>query len=222
MFNRIAVFYACGVVVSAALLEAQSVFVLPGAGNQSSVAQAFVTNPLTTFRAFNTALGSFAVLPNQDASKFFFVGNSTANSIIAMDGMLLRSTIVASLPASASQAILTPDGKVLAVAAGALHLFNAGTNAELVPGGIAAGSGMTTIGVAASLDSSSIFALGSDGSSTGVLTSINTTNFGVTATLQLVGAPTAVSVGPNGLVYVSMPDQILEVDPRTLQVTFNG
>lgn len=222
MFKGIAVLYACGVVVSAAGLNAQDVFVLPGAGSQNNFAQAFVTNPLGNFRTFNTAPGSFTVLPTRDASKFFFVGTSTANSIIAMDGMLLQSAVVASLSPSASQAIITPDGNLLAVVAGTLHLFNTATNAELVPNGISQGVGFSTVGVAASLDSTSLFALGSNGSDSGVLTAINTTSYSVTGTLQLAEVPTAVSVGPNGLVYVSMPNRVLEVDPRTLQVTFNG
>ena len=44
----------------------------------------------------------------------------------------------------------------------------------------------------------------------------------MTATLALSQKATAVSVGPNGLVYVSLPNEILEVDPRTLKPTLNG
>ena len=44
----------------------------------------------------------------------------------------------------------------------------------------------------------------------------------MTATLCTTQIANGVSVGPNGLVYVSLPNQILEVDPRTLQTTFDG
>src|SRR5581483_778097 len=112
MFKRVAVYSVCTVALSAALLNAQDVFVLPGAGTQNGLAQAFVTNPLTSFRTFNTTTGSFAVLPNADASKYFFVGTGPSNNIVALDGSLLTSTSIASLPATASQALVTPDGKL--------------------------------------------------------------------------------------------------------------
>ena len=91
-----------------------------------------------------------------------------------------------------------------------------------MPGGVSQGSGINTFAIAASLDSSTIFALGSGGTGTSQLTAISTTNYAATATLSLSQTATAVSVGPNGLVYVSLPNQILEVDPRTLQTTYNG
>ncbi len=222
MFNRVLALCAFGFALPAASLEAQDLFVLPGAGSTSGELQAFVTNPLTTYRTFAAGAGSFAFLPNLNASKYFVVASSIANTILATDGTFLAPALVANLATLPTQAVITQDGKVLAVAAGNVHLFNTASNAELVYGGITQGTGINTFAVAGSLDSSAIFALGSSNAGTSQLSAISATTFGVTASLPLSQVATAVSVGPNGLIYVSLPNQILEVDPRTLQPTFGG
>jgi hypothetical protein len=222
MLKRVFALCAFGLALPAALLHAQDLFVLPGSGGTNGLAQAFVTNPLTNFGTFSAAVGSFALLPNLAASEYFVVGNLTLNSIYTIQATSLTPTLVASLPTPASQAIITPNGKLLVLVAGNVHLFNTATNTELVPGGIGQGSGYTTSAVAASLDSTSIFAIATNAAGTSVLTAISTSTYLATASLPLTQRADAVSVGPNGLVYVSLPNQILEVDPRTLEPTFNG
>jgi len=223
MLKRVSALCAFGVALSALSLQAQDLYVLPGAGSPSGEIQAFVTNPLTTFRTFSAGLGSFALLPNLHASKFFVVASSPIDSIVYTDATFLSTTEVANLSPSATQAIVTPDGNLLAVAAGTLHLYDTATNAELISGGVSPGSGFSTFAVAASLDSATIFALASSSSAkTSQLAAIGTTTYAAAATLAISQPATAVSVGPNGLVYVSLPNQILEIDPATLQPTFNG
>jgi uncharacterized protein (TIGR03437 family) len=222
MLKRVSALCAFGVALSAVLLQAQDLFVLPGAGAASGTVQAFTANPLNTFRTFDAGTGSFALLPNLDASKFFVVATSSSNSIIGMDRTLLTPTLVANLPLPANQAFVTPDGRLLVVSAGTIHLFSTASNGELVAGGVSQGNGVNTFSMAPSLDSTAIFALGSSASGGSQLSSISTSTFAVTGTLPFAQVATAVSVGPNGLVYVSLPNQIIEVDPRTLTATFNG
>jgi hypothetical protein len=222
MLKRVSALCAIGVALSATLLQAQELFVLPGPLASNGAVEAFVTNPLNTYRTFNAGVGSFAVLPTLSASKFFVVGSSTLNSVLSTDTTLLAPTLVADLSTPATQAIITPNGNILAVAAGTVHLFNTASNSELVLGGVSQGSGVNTFAVAASLDSTAIFALGSISGGSSRLSVISTSSYSVTATLLLSQAATAVSVGPNGRVYVSLPGQILELDPRTLTLTTEG
>lgn len=230
MLKRVSVLCAFGVAWSAALLQAQApdLFVLPGPDAANGVAEAFVANPITTsnplsnYRTFTGGVGAFALLPNSSASSFYIVASSTTNSILSSDATFLAPTLVANLPTPASQAIITPNGQLLAVAAGTVFLFNTTSNTDLVSGGVSQGSGINTFAIGASLDSTMIFALGSNGTLTSQLNSISTSSYAVTGTLQLTQAATALSVGPNGLVYVSLPNQILEIDPQTLQPTYNG
>ncbi len=222
MLKRVSALCALSLALPAMLLEAQDLFVLPGAGINNGNVQAFVTNPLTTFRTFNAAEGSFALLPNLNASEFYVIGSSTIDSISSFEATSLAPTVIANLSNSPTQAILTPDGKLLAVVAGTVHLVSTATNSELVSGGVSQGTGINTIGIAASLDSTAVFAVGQTEAGASQLSAISTSTYAVTATLPLSASATAVSVGPNGLVYVSLPNQILEVDPRTLQPTYNG
>jgi uncharacterized protein (TIGR03437 family) len=222
MLKRVIALCALSITLPTVFIQAQDLFVLPGTGSASGVVQALVTNPLATYRTFNAGAGSFALLPNLNASKFFVVASATTNSIFAMDATLISPTLVANLSTSATQAIITPDGRLLAVAAGTVHLFNTTTDTELVSGGVSQGTGINTVGIAVSLDSTTIFAVGSNGTGTSQLNAISTSTYTITGTLALSQPATAVSVGPNGLVYVSLPNEILEVDPRALQATFNG
>lgn len=231
MFQRLVVLCAFGVVLSAVSLRAQpNLFVLPGAGSSGTVSEGFNAGtvtannpvPVTNFRTFTTGAGSFAIIPNLSGSNVFVVASSSVNSIMSTDETFLAPALVADLSPAPTQAVMTQDGQLLAVAAGNVYLFNATTNAEVVAGGVSQGAGITTIGVAASLDSTSIFALGTNTAGIAQLNSISTSSRAISGSLALTESATAVSVGPNGLVYVSMPDQILEVDPRTLKPTFNG
>jgi uncharacterized protein (TIGR03437 family) len=210
--------------LSAASLEAQDedLFVLPGSGSPSGEVQALVTSPLNIYRSFLAGVGSFAVLPNSNASEFFVVANSSSGSITALDATLLTPTVVANLPVPATQAFITPDGRLLAVSAGVVHLYSTATNAELVAGGVSQGIAVNTFAIAASLDSTSIFALGTSSKGGSQLSSISTSTYMVTSMLTFSEAATAVSVGPNGLVYVSLPNQVLELNPTTLQTTTGG
>jgi uncharacterized protein (TIGR03437 family) len=221
MLKRVSALCALGIAISTASLQAQDLFVLPGAQSASSEGQAFVTNPLTTYRTFSAGEGAFTILPNLAASTFFVVASSTQDSVVSTNTSLLSDTLVANLPAAATQAVMTPNGQVLAVAAGNAYLFSTATGNALVAGGVSQGAGVKTYAVAPSLDSSAVFALGTSGSASQI-NSISTSSYAVTATLALTQVATAVSVGPNGLVYVSLPGQILELDPLTLQPTYNG
>jgi uncharacterized protein (TIGR03437 family) len=222
MLIRVSALCAFGIALSAALLQGQDLFVLPGAGATNGEVQAFVTNPLTTYRTIDAGVGAFALLPNLAASKYFVVASSTTNSVMAVDGTFLSPTLVANLSTTPNQALVTPDGKLLVVSAGTVHLFATASNSELVGGGVSQGSGITTYAIATSLDSTAIFALGTNGNGTSQLNSISTSTNAVTATLGLSQKATGVSVAPNGLVYLSLPNEILEVDPRTLKPTLNG
>lgn len=230
MFQRILALCALGVVLSAPMLHAQpNLFVLPGAGSSNTVSQAFTVTPVTTnnpipitnFRTFSAGAGAFDILPNSIVSNVFLVSSAATNSITSTDLTLIPSALVANLSPVPTQAVMTPDQRILAVAAGNVHLFDTGMGAELVPGGLNQATGMNTVAVATSLDSSTIFALATNAGGS-KLSAISTATYAFTGTLPFNQAATALSVGPNGLVYVSMADQVVEVDPRTLLPTFNG
>jgi len=223
MLKRVSALCALGVALGAMLLQAQDVFVLPGAGSNSGAAAAFNASPLGELTTFNSGSGSFLVLPTLDATTFYVIADSTTQTVTSTPATFQQSpTVVANLPSPATAAVITPDGRRLAVAAGTLYLFDTSTNSSIVPGGFSQGTDISTFDVAASLDATALFALGSTGTGTSQLTAFNIATSSASASKTLSEVATGVAVGPNGLVYVSLPNEILELDPTTLQPTAGG
>ncbi len=222
MLERVSGFCALCLGLGAMTLQAQDVFVLPGAGSTTGVVAAFATSPLSEIYNFNSGNGSFLVVPTLDATKFYVIANSSTQTVTSTDATFLHPAVVASLSSPATAAVMTPDGRLLAVAAYALHLFDTSTDTEVVAGGLSQGNGVNTFNVASSLDSSTLYALGKTSAGGGQLTAYSTATRAPSATVALSQPATGVAVGPNGLVYVSLASEILELDPRTLQPTVGG
>jgi uncharacterized protein (TIGR03437 family) len=203
-------------------LQAQDVFVLPGTSAGNGVVAVFASSPLSQISAFDAGIGSFLALPSLDATKFYIVADSTSQTIVSTDTSFLHPVTVASLSSSATAAIMTPDGRLLVAAASTLHLFDTSTDTEVVPGGLSQGSGINTFDVASSLDSTTLFALGSTSGGASTLTAFSTATRAASASLSIPQTATAVAVGPNGLVYVSYSGGILEINPMTLEPTVGG
>ncbi len=222
MLARVSGLCALCFALGAMVVQAQDVFVLPGVGTSTGAVAVFASSPLSEINTFNAGEGSFLVLPNLAATTYYVIANSTTQTITSTDATFLNPVGVASLPNPATAAVLTPDGKLLAVAASTLHLFNTSTNTEVVSGGLSQGSGVSTFDVASSLDASTLFALGSTSAGGSQLTAFSTATLAATGSMAIPQGATAVAVGPNGLVYVSVADEILEINPVTLQPTAGG
>ncbi len=219
MFIRaLALCAACGV-LAANLLHAQDLFALPGYNSSSQQVVVYAVNPISELTTFPAGPGAFLVLAKPDGSKFYVIAHSSAQTITSVDSKF-QGTRTISLPQAATAAVLTPDGTELAIAAGALHIFNTSTDAEVVPNGISY-AGLNIIDVAVSLDGSALYSLGT-GSGGSQLNLIDTSLNKVTATLGINGTATGVAVGPNGLIYVSTVNQVLEINPLTFVATPSG
>ncbi|MGP0074845.1 MAG: Ig-like domain-containing protein [Bryobacteraceae bacterium] len=222
MIKRIPALALLGLALGVMAIQAQDLFVLPGVGSDSGNVAAFATSPLSEITTFSAGNNSFLVLPSVDAATFYVIANSTTDTVTATGQSFTAPVVLGSFTSPATAAIVTPDGNVLAVAAGTLHLFSTASSSELVTGGLSQGAGMTTFGVASSLDSTTLFAIGSTSTGGGELTAFSASTHAITGSLALTQAATALSVGPNGLVYVSLPNQILEINPTTLEPTPGG
>jgi uncharacterized protein (TIGR03437 family) len=222
MLERVSGLSALCLALGAMSVQAQDVFVLPGAAAGNGVVAVFASSPLSQINAFNAGIGSFLALPSLDATKFYIIADSTSQTIVSTDTSFLHPVTVASLSSSATAAIMTPDGRLLVAAASTLHLYDTSTDTEVVPGGLSQGSGINTFDVASSLDSTTLFALGSTSGGVSTLTAFSTATRSASASLSIPQTATAVAVGPNGLVYVSYSGGILEINPMTLEPTLGG
>ena len=199
----------------------QNVFVLPGPNSTASTVTVFSSNPFSNITGFTAGAGTFQVLGTPDGSKFYAIANSGSSTVTIVPNSFTNPKSI-NLGAQATAAAISEDGKRVAVAAGALHLFDTSTDTDLLPNGVVLGAGVTAIDVAASLDGKYFFALGSNTSGGSVLARVETSTGQVSASLPITGPTIAVAVGPNGLVYVSAPNQVIEVNPNTFTVTANG
>jgi len=221
MSRRLALFLAACTGLFVSTLHADDVAALPGFNSLGSSVSVFGVNPLTSLGNFTAGDSTFLMLPKPDGSKYYVIAKSTSNSITTVDTNFMNAKSVATFQTTPNAAAITSDGGKLVVAAGTLHIFETVKDQELVAGGI--DTGVSIFDVAVSLDGKTAYALGTSTSGGSQLNAINlTTNTKGTAQYGLLGTATGVAVGPNGRVYVSNQNQVLELDPTTLQPTTGG
>ena len=222
MSRRLALFLAACTGLFVSNLQADDVAALPGFNSTGSNVAVFGINPLTSMGSFTAGASTFIILPKPDGSKYYVIAKSGTGSVTTVDTNFQNPTSIASFQsAPGAMRPSLPDGGKLVVAASNLHIFETTKDQELVPGGV--NTGVTIFDVAVSLDGKTAYALGTSTSGGSQLNAIDlTTNTKGTAQYGILGTATAVAVGPNGRVYVSNQNQIIELDPTTLQPTAGG
>jgi len=169
--------------------------------------------------------GAFQFLSLADGSELYLITNNSGPAITVLHPAS-RSTFasqhaIGNFPNPLNCAALSPDGSRLVVGENAVHIIDTGSNVDLTPNGIAVGSGAAIVGVTVSYDSRTAYALATyNGSS--YLAAINLAQLAVTTTLNIAGSAEGLALGPNALLYVSAPNQILEINPATLATTPSG
>jgi uncharacterized protein (TIGR03437 family) len=215
--------------ISATALQAQYLVTFQGPAAVSQDPTVSFFDPTTlALDATGSLAGAFQFLSLPDGSELYLLTNNTGAAITVLHPKS-RSSVAAI--AGAQQignfanplncGALSPDGSRLVVGENAVHIFDTGSNVDLTPNGIAVGNGALIIGVAVSYDSQTAYALSTyNGSS--YLAAISVPQLAVTNTLNIAGTATALALGPNALLYVSAPNQILEINPATLTTTPSG
>ena len=221
MSRRLALFLAACTGLFVSNLQADDVAALPGYNSLGSNVAVFGINPLTSFGSFTAGDSTFLILAKPDGSKYYVIAKSTSNSITTVDTNFENAKFIASFVTTPNAAAITPSGGELVVAAGTLHIFETTKDQELVPGGI--NTGVTIFDVAMSLDGMTAYTLGTTTSGGSQVNAINlANNTKGNAQYGILGTATGIAVGPNGRVYVSNQNQIIELDPTSLQPTTGG
>ena len=206
-------------------LLADDVAALPGSNSNGTNVSVFEINPLDSISNFTAGDGAFVILPKPDGSKYYIISKSTTNSVMKVDMNFANPTLVTSFSNSTpTGAAITPDGTRLLVASGSLHVFDTTKDVELITGGYTPVGISTVTDVAVSLDGTKAYILGSSsagGYQVNVFSLSADSSIGFASNSQ-IGPATGLTVGPNGLVYVSTQNQILELDPTTLKPTPNN
>jgi hypothetical protein len=204
----------------ACLVAAQPIAVLPGAQATSTSIPVFSGNPLTPLLTTNgVPAGASQLLPKPDGSKFYVL--TTSPGVTVLDRNLNNPVqILQSLKAAPTTLTLSPDGRRLLVIAGNSAYF-VDTAADTLVGDALNLPG-TPLDVAFTHDSQTAFILSNvNGAFTAFVTPVDLSgnNAGYSLTLPVSGNATGIATAPNGLLYVSAPYAVFEIDPRTLFVT---
>ena len=195
---------------------ARNVFVTP---NDPSSNQLGAVNgdPFSFGASVSTISGSTAVLPSPNAQKFYVLGSGTSDNLGVLNGRFpnLTAGVRIAVGMAITAANLTPDGRRLLVAGpGGTAIIDTSSDTIVVGAG-SVDTGVSPVSVASSIDSRYAYVLSA---SSGRLTSIDLNTNAVSTTATVPNTSTSVSVGANGVIYVSATNQVYEIDPGTLKV----
>jgi uncharacterized protein (TIGR03437 family) len=195
-------------------LTAQDIFVTPGASSSNTIG-VFRGDPFTSAGAIAGPAGAFQVL-RVSATKFYVISRAAVDTVTVYEGALPSPTQTKrfNLAQPATGAAVSPDGRRVVALAGSAYVFDTATDTNLTPGGLDVGSNPT--GVAISNDSSRAIVLSS---TTQRLSGIDLNTNTVASRTTVPGTGVDLAAAPNGFVYVTAPNALVEYDPRTLNNT---
>ncbi|MFB3776169.1 MAG: Ig-like domain-containing protein [Bryobacteraceae bacterium] len=207
----------------AAHAAAGNVFVLPANTFDTSVA-VLTENPFQSAVTLTVPPGVRGVFARPDGLKYYVVSGSSSDTILVMNSTLTSVLRRIDLGTGAQAAGLSPDGKRLLVLAGRLHVFDT-TRADDDEITREAGldAGVNPSDLAFALDSSCAFILSPE---SGEVVRYDLASNAIGSTVDLGASARAISMAPNGLLYVSATNVIYEVDPVAgavrRQIKMNG
>jgi adhesin/invasin len=195
-------------------LLAQDIFVTPGQSAATTIG-VFRADPFTSAGSIAGPASAFQVL-RAGASKFYVISRAGVDTVTVYEGTIpaVNQTKRFNLNQPATAAAVSPDGRRVIVLAGSAYIFDTSTDTNLTPSGISVGNEPSSVAV--SLDSSRAFVLSP---STQRLSAIDLSTSTVASTTTVPGTGSEVAAAPNGFIYVTAPNALLEYDARTLTNT---
>lgn len=209
---------SCAVVLSAALslLEAQTLFVMPGGPPTNQTVSIYSGEPLTFRNTYQGSPTSLLGLTNPAGTRYFVIAGSGTNTVTVLDGATFNVLQRFDLLNNGTAGAVTPDGRRLLVTAGNLLIFDISGTGLTIPNPVPVGVGANPIDVAVSLDSTRAFVLSAQDRK---LVAVDLTTNTRIGEISIPGESTAVATAPNGMVYVTTVNRIYEIDPRTMTLT---
>lgn len=204
----------------------QQIFTLPASGqsNSNTLAVSYSPSTFTSNGQFLAGPAAYRVISNANGSKFYVLTNATQTPLYSVSGNYATVKALPGVYSPITGAVLTPDGSGLYVrSAGTVIGYNTSgdTLVTLPP----VPSNTTVIDLDASIDGTQVFFLLSS-SLNNTLQAVSNSTHALLQSLLLPMVPSGLTVGPNGLVYVTGLNTILEIDPNSYsilhQYTING
>jgi uncharacterized protein (TIGR03437 family) len=197
--------------VGAGALDARNVFVMPGTGGQTI--SVFSGDPLGTPATVPGPQG-FIALARPDGARYYVLAREASDSLLILDSNFNRIS-GKSLGDDIRAALITPDGRRLLVLTATLRVFDTETGEEIVPRS-APDVGAVPVDMAVSQDSKRAFILSSSAQRV-IAIDISSASLPTAGSVILGGGDyLGIAVGPNGLVYASLVNQVVVIDPVTV------
>lgn len=218
-------------------LHAQSLIAYPGLNNVSSLnVDIYSTVTFTEQSIFDP--GVFKVITTANGSEHYLISNNyapitelTYDPVVVLNRYFTAPSGIISYTGIAgpiTAAILTPDESRFLVAETTFHSYDTSAFRDQTGGvGLTIPGATTVVDLAAGYDSLTAYALGIDGTNS-YLSSISLPAVGtggaptITNTVPIAGLATNLTIGQDGLLYVSLPGEILQINPETLAPTPTG
>ncbi len=208
--------WTLGLFLTSSSLFARYVFVLPLPG-QASTVTVYGADPISLVTSFPTIVNAFTVLTNPQGSRAWVVSTSGEVQVINLENQFQEIGRYR-LGGSISRATLTPDGRYLLALSGRLRIIS--TTVDIPTSGIVdADAGLQPEDVAVSIDSTTAFVTSAASRQLTVIAIPSGNRLGSQTFQQ---TPTGVAVGPNGLVYVTAPGRLFELDYRDNAIQFTN
>jgi len=198
--------------VGAGALDARNVFVMPGTSGQTI--NIFSGDPLGTPATVAGPSGSFIALARPDGGRYYVLAREASDSLLILDSNFNRVS-GKSLGDDIRAALITPDGRKLLVLTATLRVFDTETGEEIVPRS-SPDVGALPVDMAVSQDSRRAFIL-SPSAQRVIAIDISSSLLPAVGSVILGGGDyLGIAVGPNGLVYASLTNQVVVIDPATV------
>lgn len=194
-------------------VTATNLFLLPNSSATSPIVSAFRTDPFSIISSFTAQPGASFVHVHPNGQKVYVIARSGADTLLVLDANNPSNVLKRITLGQAEAAALSPDGRRLVVAAGSVHLID--TSADNVLSTLS-DLGGTPTDVAIALDGSRAFVL-SPGANRLTAVDLNTGQLAGSA-FSVSGNASSVTVGPDGLVYVTAQNLIQILDGRSMTI----
>jgi adhesin/invasin len=195
---------------------ARNIFVTPGDSAGSGIST-FTVDPFSFGATVGPISGAFTVIGSASATKHYAISRSTTDTITVLEGRFPLLTVGSRLSVGGTPvaAVLTANGRHLVVAGspGVAIIDTETDRVTTLMGNIDVGGDATD--VVSGLDGTRAYVISASSSR---LTAIDLAGRQSTGTVTLPSSPTAVTMGPNGILYVSAQNAIYEIDATTLAI----
>jgi len=190
-----------------------NLFLLPNSSSTTPTVSAFRTDPFSIFSTFQAQPGASFIQLHPNGQKLYVGARSGADTLIVVDAVN-TSNIQKRLNLGQGEAMaISPDGRRLVVVAGSAHIID--TTSDVVVAALS-DVGNSPSDVAIALDGSRAFVLSPTSNR---LTAIDlNTNQIAGSPVTVSGNASSVTVGPDGMVYVTATNVVQIIDGRSMTI----